>query len=131
MAPTNENAGSSILIVDDEYGLGEMLRDVLVDVGYDVSLAMNGRRALAQLQDRTVDVVLTDVMMPVMDGLELARALRAEPRHQRMRIVFMTSLRSIASAEEGLCDAVLEKPFTPDSLLATLSAVRSTSRLGA
>ena len=129
MVPPREQAGVSILIVDDEHGLGEMLKDVLVDVGYDVSLAINGRRALDRLQERTFDVVLTDVMMPVMDGVELARILRADTRHQHTRIVLMTAMLSVAPAEAGLYDAVLEKPFTPDSLFTTLSAVRFTPRL--
>jgi len=124
MTAPNQPARPAILIVDDEYGLGEMLRDVLVDVGYEVSLAINGRRALAQLQDRTFDVVLTDVMMPVMGGAELAQALRADPRHRHVRILFMTSLLSVAPSEDGLYDAILEKPFTPEHLLATLDAVR-------
>jgi CheY-like chemotaxis protein len=124
MTTAGERMKPTILIVDDEYGLGEMLRDLLVEVGYEVSLAINGRRALVQLQDRTVDVVLTDVMMPVMDGPELARALRADPRHRRLRIIVMTSLLSLAAADTGLWDAVLEKPFSPDDLLATLATVR-------
>ena len=124
MPAVNGHTRSSILIVDDEYGFPEMLRDVLVEVGYDVSLAINGSRALVQLRDRTFDVVLTDVMMPVMDGLELARALRADPRHRHLRIVVMTSLLSVAGSEDGLWDAVLEKLFTPEHLLATLDVVR-------
>jgi CheY-like chemotaxis protein len=120
---SHEYTRSTILIVDDEYGLGDMLRDLLVGVGYDVSLAINGHRALLQLQDRTFDIVLTDVMMPVMDGVELARRLRADPRHQGLRIVLMTSLLSRAHSEDGVCDAVLEKPFTPEHLLATLEAL--------
>ena len=126
MASRHAPAGSSILIVDDEFGMGEMLRDLLGDAGYEVSLALNGHRALLQLQNRTFDVLLTDVMMPVMDGVQLVRAVRAEPRHQHMRIVFMTSLLSLAPSDNRLGDAELEKPFTPELLLATLSAVRAT-----
>jgi two-component system chemotaxis response regulator CheY len=124
MTRPNEHTRSTVLIVDDEYGLGELLRDVLVDAGYDVSLAVNGCRALVQLQDRTFDVVLTDVMMPVIGGVELARALRADPRHQGLRIVLMTSLLSVIPSEDTLWDAALEKPFTPERLLTTLEAVR-------
>jgi len=124
MTPPNDHTRPTILIVDDEYGLGEMLRELLVDVGYEVSLAINGYRALVQLQNRTFDVLLTDVMMPVMGGPELARALRADPRHQHLRILFMTALLSAGPSDERLYDAILEKPFTPEHLLATLEAVR-------
>ena len=130
MPSAHEHTGVSVLIVDDEYGFGEMLRDVLIDAGYDVALAINGHRALVQLENRTVDVVLTDVMMPVIDGVELAQALRADPRHEGTRIVLMTSLPSFALPEADVCDALLEKPFSPEQLLATLAAVRSTNGPG-
>jgi CheY-like chemotaxis protein len=113
----------SILIVEDEYGLAELLRDVLTEMGYDVSLAINGRLALDVLNERDVHVVLTDTMMPVMDGPELARAMRAHEKHRRIPIVMMTSLRAAVPATPGLCEAVLGKPFTPDALLRVLDSV--------
>ena len=77
----------SILIVDDEFGLDEMLREMLRDEGYDVSLAINGRLALQILAERSIDLVLTDMMMPVMDGAELAAAMRTSEVHRRIPIV--------------------------------------------
>jgi len=120
---TDAHARPSILIVDDEFGLAEMLRELLTDIGYDVRLAINGRLALAVLRERAADVVLTDVMMPVMNGPELARALRQDERFRNTRIVFMTSLASALRAESDLGDAVLEKPFTPERLIATLRGI--------
>ena len=113
----------SILIVEDEYGLAELLRDVLTEIGYDVSLAINGRLALDVLNERDVHLVLTDTMMPVMDGPELARAMRAHEKHRRIPIVMMTSLRTAVPATPGLYEAVLGKPFTPDALLRVLDSV--------
>ena len=107
----------SILIVDDEFGLAEMVREMLIELGYEVALAINGRLALAVLRDRRVDVVLADVMMPVMDGPELARAIRADERYRHVRIIFMTSLPSGVPHESGLYEMVLRKPFTPEALL--------------
>ena len=75
----------SILIVEDDNGLAELLRDMLTELGYDVSLAINGRLALDVLREREIHLVLTDAMMPVMDGPELARAMRADDRHRRSR----------------------------------------------
>jgi CheY-like chemotaxis protein len=111
----------SVLIVEDEYGLAELLRDMLTELGYDVSLAINGRLALDVLREREIHLVLTDAMMPVMDGPELARAMRAEARHARIPIVMMTSLRAAVPPTPGLYDAVLGKPFTPDALLRVLN----------
>lgn len=119
---------ASILIVDDEYGLAEMLRDVLQELGYDVTLAINGRLALDLLAETAVDLVLTDMMMPVMDGAELATALRQAPRYASVPIVMMTSLPSRHDGD-SLFDAVLRKPFTPEQLLKTLAALLDTRTL--
>jgi CheY-like chemotaxis protein len=112
----------SILIVDDEFGLAEMLREMLRDAGFDVTLAINGRLALEILKEGKVDLVLTDMMMPVMDGAELAAAMRDDDRHRDTPIVMMTSLPTARPEPEGLFNAVLRKPFTPDLLLETLAS---------
>ena len=72
----------SVLIVDDEFGLAEMLREMLREAGYDVTLAINGQLALEILGERPIDLVLTDMMMPVMDGAELAKIGRASCRER-------------------------------------------------
>jgi CheY-like chemotaxis protein len=110
----------SILIVEDEYGLAELLRDVLTELGYEITLAMNGRLALDALRDQQIHLVLTDAMMPVMDGPELARAMRTDERYRRIPIVMMTSLQSALPPPPGLYEAVLSKPFTPGALLKVL-----------
>ena len=112
----------SILIVDDEFGLAEMLREMLREYGYDVTLAINGRLALDILAERQVDLVITDMMMPVMDGAELAHAMRNSEKHRNTPIVMMTSLPSAAPQKHDLFDATLRKPFTPDLLLNTLKS---------
>jgi CheY-like chemotaxis protein len=110
----------SILIVDDEFGLAEMLRELLRESGFEITLAINGRLALEILEEGKVDLVLTDMMMPVMDGAELATAMRRDERHRHTPIVMMTSLPMARPQPEGLFDAVLRKPFTPELLLETL-----------
>lgn len=112
----------SILIVEDEYGLAEMLGEMLSEVGYEVTLAINGQLALDVLEERRIDLVLTDVMMPVMDGPELAHAMRSSEIHGRIPIVMMTSLPSAVPQTRGLYDAVLNKPFMPEALLKVLEA---------
>ena len=110
----------SILIVDDEFGLAEMLREMLRESGFAVTLAINGRLALEILEEGTVDLVLTDMMMPVMDGSELAAAMRSDDKHRDTPIIMMTSLPTARVPSNGLFDAVLRKPFTPDLLLETI-----------
>ena len=112
----------SILIVDDEFGLAEMLREMLRESGYDVTLAINGKLALEILGEGKVDLVLTDMMMPVMDGAELATAMRRDALHRGTPIIMMTSLPTALPQPNGLFDAVLRKPFTPDLLLETMAS---------
>ena len=112
----------SILIVDDEFGLAEMLREMLREFGYEVTLAINGKLALEILREGGVDLVLTDMMMPVMDGAELATAMRSDEQHRATPIIMMTSLPTASSQPDRLFDAVLSKPFTPDLLLKTMAS---------
>ena len=111
----------SVLIVDDEFGLAEMLRDMLREDGYDVTLAINGRLALDILRERSVHLVITDLMMPVMDGAELAAAIRADERMGSTPVLLMTSLPSRIPDQSGLYDAIIRKPFTPELLLAAMT----------
>jgi CheY-like chemotaxis protein len=108
---------SSILIVDDEFGLAEMLREMLGEHGYEVTLAINGRLALDILAERPIDLVITDLMMPVMDGSELATAMRRREDLRGIPIMLMTSLPSALPRQRELFDAVLRKPFTPTLLM--------------
>jgi CheY-like chemotaxis protein len=115
VAPT-----ASILIVDDEFGLAEMLREMLRDSGFEVTLAINGRLALEILKEGKIDLVLTDMMMPVMDGAELAAAMRSDENYRDTPIIMMTSLPTALPKGSRLFDAVLRKPFTPELLLDTI-----------
>jgi CheY-like chemotaxis protein len=118
----------SILIVDDEFGLAEMLRDMLSELEYEVALAINGRLALEVLRERSIDLVITDLMMPVMDGLEFAAAMRNSDTHRRIPIVMMTSLPTVLPAQKHFFDAIIRKPFTPEMLLRTIEECWPTSR---
>ena len=120
----------SILIVDDEFGLAEMLREMLREYGYEVTLANNGRLALDILKERRIDLVITDVMMPVMDGSELATVMRKSKAHRDIPIVMMTSLPSAWSQHRELFDAVLRKPFTPALLMQTIQDLFRTNGEG-
>jgi CheY-like chemotaxis protein len=112
----------SILIVEDEFGLAEMLREMLSESGFTVTLAINGRLALEILDEGRADLVLTDMMMPVMDGVELAAAIRRHQQYRNTPIIMMTSLPTALPRPAGLFDAVLRKPFTPELLLQTVES---------
>lgn len=114
--------GRSVLIVDDEFGLAEMLRETLREDGYEVSLAINGRLAFDILRERRIDLVITDLMMPVMDGAELAAAIRGDEGMRGTAVLLMTSLPSGVLDRSGLYDAIIRKPFTPALLLGSMNA---------
>lgn len=111
------HAGSTILIVDDEVGMAQVVSELLSQHGYRVSVAFNGRLALARLREQAVDVVLTDVMMPVMDGPELLHEMQADERYRNIPLIFMTSLPGAVPPGDSAEHVVLEKPFSSERLL--------------
>lgn len=111
----------SVLIVDDEFGLADITADLLREAGYDVTLAINGKLGLASLATRHADIVLTDLMMPVMDGPEMIRRMRADPKLARIPAILMTALpEAVAGGDAAQPDAVLVKPFSLAELLAVI-----------
>jgi CheY-like chemotaxis protein len=111
----------SVLIVDDEFGLADITADLLKEAGYDVALAINGKLGLASLASRHADIVLTDLMMPVMDGPEMIRRMRADPALAHIKTILMTALPEAVPAGDGAKhDAVLVKPFSITELLETI-----------
>ena len=110
----------SVLIVDDEFGLADITADLLTEAGYEVALAINGKLGLASLTTRRTDIVLTDLMMPVMDGPEMIRRMRADPALAAIPAILMTALPEVVPAEGAMHDALLVKPFTITELLAVI-----------
>ncbi|GGE14953.1 hypothetical protein GCM10011529_21690 [Polymorphobacter glacialis] len=101
-----------ILVVDDEVGIARLLEDVFVDDGHEVMLASNGRQALELALTTVPAIILTDLMMPVMDGAELAAALAAEPRLAGVPLVMMSSMpEGVVVAKGAAFTAFVRKPF--------------------
>jgi CheY-like chemotaxis protein len=111
----------TILVVDDEYGLVETLSELLQSEGYRVVSAANGRDALERVKEEKPDLVLTDFMMPLSDGRELVRAIRALPDFRAMPIIMMTATtRTVALTDDaGTIEvaAFLRKPVSWEKLL--------------
>jgi CheY-like chemotaxis protein len=121
-----EPGGSAVrvLIVDDESSVRFLLRRVFERAGYEVVEAHHGAAALARVADANPDLVVTDMMMPVMGGAELIAHLRADPETASIPIVVVSAELAFAS---HVADAVLTKPFRADELL---DAVRSLTAAG-
>jgi len=111
------------LIVDDDELSLELLQDMLVQLGYQVERARNGKEALAKLQQQPTHLVITDWEMPEMNGVELCRAIRQEHFEGYVYIIMLTSHDGGQQKIEGLhagADAFLGKPLNPTELLVSL-----------
>ena len=112
-----------ILVVDDEAGIREVLVELLADEGYQTALAVDGRDALRQLEATRPDLVLSDVMMPFMSGLELALALAQQPQYRDIPVVLMSAATPAALIRATPHAAYVDKPFTLEGVLTTLRRV--------
>lgn len=108
-----------ILVVDDEPGITELLSDILEYHGHPVVIANDAEEALDILQLQRPDLVLVDLMMPSVDGLSLALALRHSPRGRGVPLIAMSASDSaLALADRiGDFDAYISKPFENDELV--------------
>jgi two-component system, OmpR family, response regulator VicR len=113
------NAPPKILLVEDELAAAEAIGYLLRMNGFQVVSASDGREALELLAEVCPDLVLTDIMMPWMDGLELARHIRERPELRDLPIVLMSAAHGILPPET-IVSASLPKPLDFPRLLATL-----------
>lgn len=115
---------ATILIVEDESSLAELLAELLTERGYAVTLASDGRAGLERLREQAYDLVLTDIMMPIIDGIEMVRRMQKMPELLRTRVIAMTALPSGLTAQERrLVQGVLVKPLSLNALFDTISTV--------
>src|ERR1700675_3894939 len=122
---------SRVLIVEDEPDIRALVVHHLKREGYQVSAASSGEEALRQVQAGPPDLVLLDLMMPAMDGLEVCRRLRQDPATVSLPIVMLTAKGGegarVLGLEIGAADYIV-KPFSPKELLARVRAVLRRSR---
>ena len=90
-----------VLIVDDEFGIMKLLEDVLTDEGHRVLTASNGRQALERAAEEKPALVVTDFMMPIMDGAALVKAMAADARLADIPVVIMSSMPEATVAERS------------------------------
>lgn len=101
-----------ILVVDDEIGIARLLEDVLNDEGHDVLLASNGKQALELMAECPPAVVLTDFMMPIMDGIALIEAMSATSDLAHIPVILMSAMpEAMVSNRTVRYAAFVRKPF--------------------
>jgi two-component system chemotaxis response regulator CheY len=103
-----------VLVVDDESNMRLLIRMILESAGYEVVEAAHGAAALMWVKASRFDLVVTDLMMPVMSGRELVERLRADPGTASIPIMVVSASSSLVAT---LADVVLGKPFEPFALL--------------
>ena len=109
-----------ILIVDDEPNIVMSLEFLMRKNGYQVGIARNGTEALAAIDQLPYDLVLLDIMMPDVDGLEVCRQLRARPDRAATKVVFLSAKSRDADVQKGYeagADLYIPKPFSTRQLM--------------
>lgn len=110
-----------LLLVDDEPGLREAVQAYLEESGFEVSVASNAQQGWELLQTKLPDLVITDVMMPQVDGYQFLKQMREDPRFKALPVVFLTARGMTSDRILGYqagCDVYISKPFDPDELVA-------------
>ena len=112
--------GRTILIADDSASMRQLVTFALKDAGYDVIAAVDGKDALGKVNGTKIDMVVTDLNMPNMDGIELIRQLRSLPATKFTPVVMLTTESQDSKKQEGRAAGAsgwIVKPFSPEKLI--------------
>ncbi len=121
----------SVLVVDDEADLAELVSYNLSREGFAVESASDGREALTKIRDKKYDLLILDLMLPGIQGMELCRLLRKDPATAGLPIIMLTAKGEEVDKVLGLemgADDYITKPFSPRELIARVKAVLRRSR---
>ena len=108
-----------ILVVEDQEDNRQILRDLLSNAGYEMTEAVDGQEALAEVAKQRPDLILMDIQLPVMDGYETTRRIRIDPGLKSLPIIAVTSYALAGDESKALaagCDAYVTKPIDTRSL---------------
>lgn len=112
-----------ILVVEDQQDNRQIIRDLLSALDYELAEAENGKEALAAVARQKPDLILMDIQMPIMDGYEATRRIKANPATKGIPIIAVTSYALSGDeqkARDAGCDDYVPKPFSPRQLLAKI-----------
>jgi two-component system, OmpR family, alkaline phosphatase synthesis response regulator PhoP len=122
-----------VLVVDDERDIVDLIRYNLRQEGFDVAAAYNGKEALEKAA-QLPDLIILDLMMPVLDGFETCKRIKADPRTAKIPLVFLTASSSEVDEVVGLelgADDYIQKPISPRKLVARVKAALRRTEQGA
>jgi two-component system cell cycle response regulator DivK len=115
-----------ILVVEDTEDNRQILRDLLSIAGYDVIEALDGAEGIAKASEHKPDLILMDIQMPIIDGYEATRRIKADPALKLIPVIAVTSYALSGDEERARsagCDGYIAKPFSPRQLLATVNKI--------
>jgi two-component system, cell cycle response regulator DivK len=113
-----------ILMVEDTEDNRQIIRDLMESVGYDLIEAVDGAAGVAMAAEHRPDLILMDIQLPVMDGYEASRRIKADPELSHIPIIAVTSYAlsgDEAKTRAAGCDGYVAKPFSPRQLLAKMN----------
>jgi len=119
-----------VMVVDDNQLLLQALCEHLESKGFDTIVATNGKEALERVEQERPDLIIMDIVMPVMSGIDAAKALRANPRYKDIPVVAFTSRSNIGQWDEFFDDYLI-KPFDFDNVLRIIERFTSRSKSSA
>jgi DNA-binding response OmpR family regulator len=117
------DAMPTVLIAEDDAAIRALVTDILEDEGYTVASVINGRLALEYLGTHRPDLIITDVMMPELDGIALCAAVHAQTSLATIPIMLMSAAADVPAGAMTLSTTFLAKPFHVTTLLATVAAI--------
>jgi two-component system cell cycle response regulator DivK len=115
--------GKRILVVEDQEDNMQILRDLLSSVGYELIEARDGAEGVKMAKAERPDLILMDIQLPILDGYEATRQIKAEPDLKAVPIIVVTSYAlsgDETKAREAGCDSYVPKPYSPRQLLAKI-----------
>ena len=115
-----------ILVVEDQEDLRGILRDLLVSSGYEMLEAADGQAGVDKAKTEKPDLILMDIQMPIMDGYEATRQIKADPNLKSIPIVAVSSFAMKGDEEKARasgCDHYITKPYSPMQLLRTVRSL--------
>jgi two-component system, cell cycle response regulator DivK len=118
-----------ILVVEDTEDNRQILRDLLVMAGYEMIEANDGAEGVARAAEHKPDLILMDIQMPVMDGYEATRRIKADPALKAIPVIAVTSYALSGDEEKARaagCDGYIAKPFSPRQMLSKVREILGT-----
>lgn len=117
---------TKVLVADDEQLIQQLISFKLRSIGYDIVLASNGEEAMTLAEEHVPDIIVMDVMMPVMNGFEALAQLKSNPLTSAIPVIMLTGNSVEGAVVEGLelgADDYIAKPFSPSELAARVKSV--------